>query len=299
MPVLDFTEIAIAHRGAERDQFELFARDFFEAVGFEIVRGPDRGPDAGRDLIVRDNRKGASGTTTVDFLVSCKHKASSGTAVGESDDQNIRDRVGTHNCQGFIAFYSTVPSSTLATHLAALPFEVVIFDPEKIEGALLAYPQGRAVAARYLPKSFNRWIANSQYAAIPSPPSSLPVTDRYFLRQPHTLLADAKKEAEARGIPLFVVIYDPDHSSRSRLEYCLGNFMDWETNKRLVDEHFVPVVGPSSDPELGALVPDDDPLEECRLVIFDEAKVYKTESVYASAKEARKRLLSVLEMMKK
>ena len=51
MPALDFQEIATAQSGADRDQFELFARDFLEAEGFEIVRGPDRGPDAGRDLI--------------------------------------------------------------------------------------------------------------------------------------------------------------------------------------------------------------------------------------------------------
>ena len=46
MPALDFKEIAMAHVGTERDQFELFARDFLEAEGFEIVRGPDQGPDA-------------------------------------------------------------------------------------------------------------------------------------------------------------------------------------------------------------------------------------------------------------
>src|SRR3954452_21958206 len=51
---LDFKEIATAHAGTGRDQFELFARDFLEAEGFEIVRGPDQGPDAGRDLIVRE-----------------------------------------------------------------------------------------------------------------------------------------------------------------------------------------------------------------------------------------------------
>ena len=150
MPALDFTEIAPAHQGGNRDQFELFARDVLETIGFQILRGPDRGPDAGRDLIVRDVRSGASGSTTVDFLVSCKHKAHSGTAVGEADDQNLRDRIGTHGCHGLIAFYSTVPSSTLATHLTELgkSHEVMVFDPESVESRLLSTPKGRAARRR-------------------------------------------------------------------------------------------------------------------------------------------------------
>ena len=51
MPALDFTEIAIAKAGPDRDQFELFAREFLDQEGFTIVSGPDRGPDDGRDLV--------------------------------------------------------------------------------------------------------------------------------------------------------------------------------------------------------------------------------------------------------
>jgi hypothetical protein len=120
MPALNFSEIAVAHAGTERDQFELFARDFLVAEGFEIVEGPDRGPDAGRDLIVREQPRGPGGASNYDWLVSCKHKANSGAAVSHTDELNLRDRIETHSCQGLIAFYSTLPSSTLATHLAAL-----------------------------------------------------------------------------------------------------------------------------------------------------------------------------------
>lgn len=162
----------------------------------------------------------------------------------------------------------------------------------------MASPAGRAVAARYFPKSFQQWIVSSQYAATPAPPRPLPITDRYFLRQPHAQLADAQAEAAARGVPVFAVAYDPDHSSRSGLEYCLGHFMAWETTKRLVDEHFVPAVGPTSDPAFAALVPEDDPLEECRLVIFSGETILRSESVYANPSEGRKRVMGAIALDK-
>ena len=61
MPSLDFTELAIATAGPQRDLFELFARDFLEYAGFRILVGPDRGADAGRDLVVEETRTGPVG----------------------------------------------------------------------------------------------------------------------------------------------------------------------------------------------------------------------------------------------
>lgn len=158
MPTLDFKEIPSASGGAARDQFELFAREFLDLVGFKIATGPDRGADAGRDLIVEEIRAGVAGETRVRWLVSCKHKAHSGGSVTPEDEQDIHDRVRTHKCSGFLAFYSTIPSSGLATKLNApdLPFEVQIFDQEKIERYLLT-SSGIGLAKRFFPASFARW----------------------------------------------------------------------------------------------------------------------------------------------
>jgi hypothetical protein len=49
----------------EQDTFELFARDFLEMLGFEVVSGPDRGQDGGRDLIALEKRPGILATTEV------------------------------------------------------------------------------------------------------------------------------------------------------------------------------------------------------------------------------------------
>lgn len=291
MPALVFREIALAHKGTDRDQFELFARDFLEAEGFKIVTSPDRGPDAGRDLIVKELRDGPGGQTEVLWLVSCKHKVESGNAVSHAEETNIRDRLETHSCNGFIAFYSTLPSTTLSTHLAALcpKYGLLIFDKESIEKKLLDSPNGRSIAARYMPLSFQKWVISSQYAVLPIAPSD--IHDRFFLRQPHSDLESALEEATARRALVLVVVYDERHSQRSQLNYCLGCFMAWETTKRLVDEHFVCVIGPSSSPALAALVPIDDPLEECRLIIMKtNQKILRSESVYANSSEGLKRI---------
>ena len=168
MPALDFKEIPIPTVGAARDQFELFAREFLEFVGFKVMVGPDRGPDGGRDLIVQEARTGIAGETLVKWLVSCKHKAHSGVSVTPEDEADIHDRVRTHGCNGFLGFYSTIPSSGLATKLNAptLPFEVQVYDPEKIERHLLASSAGSALAKRFFP-NIPRPLAKG--ASHPSP----------------------------------------------------------------------------------------------------------------------------------
>lgn len=46
MAILDFREIPEVHiSNGEQDSFELFARDFFQSIGFKIVVEPDRGRD--------------------------------------------------------------------------------------------------------------------------------------------------------------------------------------------------------------------------------------------------------------
>lgn len=163
MPQLDFKEIAQGNVSTgEQDSFELFARDFMEIMGYEILSGPDRGSDLGRDIIVQEARQGIGGTTFIRWLVSCKHKAHSATSVGLTDEQNILDRVATHNCNGFIGFYSTLPASSLTKMLEGLKqqktdFNYQIIDKEKIERILLSTGPGLGLAARFFPDSYNKW----------------------------------------------------------------------------------------------------------------------------------------------
>lgn len=298
MAALDFTEIAEAHSGPERDQFELFARELLLSEGFRIIEHPDRGADGGRDLIVEEDRLGPGGTNVIRWLVSCKHKAHSGKSVTPADESNIRDRLGTHRCNGLIAFYSTLPSSGLAETCRRLrpDFEYLQLDGEAIERKLLDSPRSRVLAARYMPKSFNRWIQASQAAALSMVPNDgHHSANKYFLRPPHEDLSAAKYEAAERGLLVFVVVYDPDHPTHSKLDFTLGYFMEYQTVKRLVDKHFVPIVGPSSDPLLAELVPEDDPLEKCLWVVLNaDGQIIRREGLYANPDVGLERIRQVI-----
>ena len=297
MTALDFREIPSPQSGLDRDQFELFAREFLIQEGFTIVEGPDRGPDGGRDIVAEETRSGPGGNSTLRWLVSCKHKAHGGGSVTPIEEANIRDRLETHNCTGFIGFYSTVPSSGLSANLRALQprFGLLLYDAVSVERKLLDTPRGRTLAARFMPTSFNLWIQNSQFAVAVPAPDPHEVRNRFFLRQPHSNLIEGLREASARNVLAFVVVYDPAHSSRSKLDFALGYFMEYQTTKRLVDQHFVPIVGPSSDPSFSALVPGDDPLELCLWVVLDkDGTILRREGVYANPDEGMKRVRSVI-----
>ncbi len=170
MPILDFKEIPQANQGnGKQDTFELFARDFLEFMGYKILTDPDRGADAGKDLIVEEARIGIGGETIIKWLVSCKHYAHSGSSVSPSIESNIRDRIETHGCQGFIGFYSTLASSGLSTNLEGMKktYEYQVFDNEKVEKRLLSSSDGLKIAKRYFPKSLEAWeIENPKPAKI-------------------------------------------------------------------------------------------------------------------------------------
>lgn len=166
--MLDFKEIPEARGGApDADQFELFARDALELLGFKVVSAPGRGPDGGRDLIVEETREGPAGSTVLRWLVSCKHNAHSGRAVGVDDELNILDRVRAHGCNGFVGVYSTVPSSALVTRVEALrpSIEALLYDSGKLEHALLSRAGGLLLAQRYFPKSYSEWKRENPGAA--------------------------------------------------------------------------------------------------------------------------------------
>lgn len=94
-----------ALKNLNSSQWEFFAGDLLWHIGYEILEGPSEGADQGKDLIVRkgDNK----------YLVSCKHYINTNKSIGSSIEQNIADRIFRHECNGFIAFYSTKSTSDL------------------------------------------------------------------------------------------------------------------------------------------------------------------------------------------
>ena len=157
MPAVDFREIVLTNDGPGlQDSWELFARDFLAMLGFEVEQGPDRGADSGRDLVVLERRTSVAGETIVRWLVSCKHNAHAGRSVTAADEADLKDRLHTHDCVGFIGVYSTLPAASLSTKLKTLS-EIIVFDRERIESELVKTAEGLLLFKRYFPVSFASW----------------------------------------------------------------------------------------------------------------------------------------------
>jgi hypothetical protein len=167
---LDWSEIPPAHEGGpDQDRFELFARDFFDTQSFSILQGPGRGVDRGRDLIVGEAVTGMLTATARRWLVSAKHKAGSGKSVTPQDEPDPIGRVRVHSADGFMAVYSTLPSSTLDDtfdRMRSQNINVHVFDRGRIEKALLSDSRLRPVFKTYFPRSYDRFMSE---AARPIP----------------------------------------------------------------------------------------------------------------------------------
>ena len=117
----------------------------------------------------------------------------------------------------------------------------------------------------------------------------------FFIREPHGTISDAMHDAKQSGKPVFLVIYDQDHPSQSKLYYSLGCFMDYFTTKKLVDDHFVVALVPTSATGAIDLVPQDDPLENSLWVVLGaDGSIIRRESIYANADEGLKRVRAVI-----
>ncbi len=117
--------------GMNSDEWEFFALDFLNSLGYSIERYPSRGPDGGRDGLVSFNGKV--------YLVSCKHFASSNKSVGVNDEVSITDRMIQHGASAFIGVYSTMTSTGLDERFKQLTnagHECIVYDGNRISNYL-------------------------------------------------------------------------------------------------------------------------------------------------------------------
>ncbi|MGX9987558.1 restriction endonuclease [Soonwooa purpurea] len=164
--MIDFKEIPIANTNSgQQDTFELFARDFFSNLGYEIHTDPGRGSDNGRDLIINEkiNSKFESNSKSRKWLVSCKHYAYSGKSVTAKDELDIIDRLKTNDCYGFIGFYSTLPNESLKNKLESVANYV--YDYKKIENEIISNPNLLEIFKRYFPKSYRFFLTTTEVFA--------------------------------------------------------------------------------------------------------------------------------------
>lgn len=150
--MIDFSEIQ------DGETWELFARDFLQEMGFFIESSPDRGPDGGKDIFITEELKGSLGNYKFRWLVSCKHFAKGNKSVQETDEINIQERIDGFGADGFIGFYSTLPSSGLNNRLNQLRNnrkikDFKVFDHKLIENYLVRLGYS-TIMMRYLPKNY-------------------------------------------------------------------------------------------------------------------------------------------------
>lgn len=153
--MIDYTEI-----GDDGERWEAFARDFLYELGFAVESPPDRGADQGKDVLVVEKLAGHIASYSMRWLVSCKHFAVSGASVKVSDEANILERMKAFGVDGFLGFYSTLPSAGLNTRLANLMKQghirdYRIFDGKLIENYCLRIGYSKLLL-RYFPNSYKR-----------------------------------------------------------------------------------------------------------------------------------------------
>lgn len=160
MGVIDFKEIPSARGGqAGQDDWTLFAREFFASLQLDIEEGPDRGPDSGRDLIIVEKRRGLLGSGRHRWLISCKHFAHSNKSVSIRDEPDILGRVARFEADGFIGFYSTIPSAELNRTLESYKsrINVKVCDSAFIERMLTGNRHLKEIFRRFFPRSFKKY----------------------------------------------------------------------------------------------------------------------------------------------
>jgi hypothetical protein len=130
---------------------ELLLRELFQVAWTGV------GPDGGRDLVVTERSSGPIADFERRWIVSCKHFANGGGAVGLNDlDRSVVDSCRSAQAAGFILACSTHPSSSLVTRLKEIEINNAIlcrsWDSVELERRLMT-PRTFALVHAFLPAS--------------------------------------------------------------------------------------------------------------------------------------------------
>ena len=151
--------------------------------------------------------------------------------------------------------------------------------------------RGHSDTTRHEPRARSDPTSVPSNLAQHSPNTSAPPANQWFDGHVYEDLSEAREEAARRDMPLFVVIYDGKHPRKSKLDYSLGYFLEYQTTKNLVRENFVQVLVNAKSEGIADLVPPDDPLENSRLVVMKpDGEILRSEGVYANPDEGLKRV---------
>ena len=129
-------------------------------------------------------------------------------------------------------------------------------------------------------------VAQNQFPPLP----------RFFMGKVFSSLTEAVTVSTAEQEPIFAVIYDSKHRYQSKLNRSLGLFLEYETTKALIRDNFVQALLDVHSPGVRQYVPNDDPLENCLLVVLrPDGEIVRREGVYANPDEGLARTQSILQ----
>jgi hypothetical protein len=175
MATLDFSELGGSPPG---EAFEALVRLIGERLGLN-VQWSGRGADGGRDLYFLETQSGTLGMRAVKWLVNCKDKSESNSAVLEKDLGSILDKVHQHNCGGFLLATSTTAATALKEKLDKLdignggPIQTKVWDRFELTKLLLS-EEFSDLLVQFFPQHNARNAAQQLDAARERIESSLP-----------------------------------------------------------------------------------------------------------------------------
>ncbi|MDR1963675.1 MAG: hypothetical protein LBQ50_07845 [Planctomycetaceae bacterium] len=150
MNLFDFTEIP-----ADGERWVRFAKDFLQHFGFYIETPPYRDAENVFDFCAVEQVSGKFNYHPFRWLVSCRHKAATRTAVKESEEADILERLLRSRADGFLGFYSTPVSPALEFYLSEIKSRFQIKDYRILDAKFLethlATPAFARIALRYFP----------------------------------------------------------------------------------------------------------------------------------------------------
>lgn len=110
-----------------------------------------------------------------------------------------------------------------------------------------------------------------------------------------TSLHEAKAHAVLLHKPLFIIVYDANHPSKSKLKYSAGYFLEYGSTREIINNSFVIAVLANDEASVSKLIPEDDPLENSRWIVMQEdGRIIRSEGLYANPDEGLKRTREVI-----
>jgi hypothetical protein len=113
----------------------------------------------------------------------------------------------------------------------------------------------------------------------------------FFIGITLTNINDAISIMKTENKGLFLVIYDNNHSTKSKLNYSLGYFTEYEKTKSLINEYFIQAIVSNDEYDVLKYVPENYHMENCLLVVLNKNyEIIRQEGVYANTDEGLRKV---------